>query len=324
MTKIKVGIVGYGNLGRGLVAAIQHTADLELVKIFTRRNPDQFSDEKMARTADIQDYKQKIDVLLLALGSATDIPTFGPELAAHFNTVDTYDNHGEMLSYYDAMDKVARAHQNTSLIGMGWDPGLFSLNRALTESLLPTGKTFTFWGKGVSQGHSDALRRIDGVRYAVQYTIPKSTILNHIDEQKGDLKGSQMHDRQCFIVADKNADKEEIREQVIHMKDYFEPYHTEVNFITEEEFRRDHQKMPHGGHVIRVGETGTNHQHASKIDFSLTLESNPEFTASVAVMGARAVYKMNKSGTYGAKTILDTPPSLYSSLSVKQLINTYL
>ncbi len=324
MTTIKVGIVGYGNLGKGLVAAIRHTEDLELVKIFTRRDPQQFSNDKMEHTENILEYQQEIDVLLLALGSATDIPTFGPDLAKHFNTVDTYDNHGEMGSYFETMDAVGKNHQKTCLIGMGWDPGMFSLNRVLAESLLPSGKTFTFWGKGVSQGHSDAVRRIRGVKNAVQYTIPKPSVLHHIDEQKGDLKGFEMHDRQCFIVPRKDADKEEIRSRVIHMKDYFEKYQTEVHFITEEEFQKNHQKMPHGGHVIRVGKTGFKDQHTSKIDFSLTLESNPEFTASVAVMGARAVYKMNKNGDYGAKTILDTPPSFYAPQSVKELIKNYL
>lgn len=324
MKKIRTGIVGYGNLGKGLIPAIQRTTDMELVKIFTRRNPAQFSDSRMASTDTILKFKDQIDVLILALGSATDIPELGPELAQHFNTVDTYDNHGEMLTYYEAMDKAARTHKKTSMIAMGWDPGMFSLNRVLAESILPTGNTYTFWGKGVSQGHSDALRRIKGIKYAVQYTLPKQEILEHIDRQEGNLKGFEMHNRQCFVVVEEDADRDEIKAEIIHMKDYFADYHTKVNFISEEEFLEKHQNMPHGGHVIRVGKTGMNDQNTSKIDFSLTLESNPEFTASVAVMGARAAYKRNQEEKFGAITIFDTPSSYFSPHSLRELIKNYL
>ncbi len=322
MKKIKVGIMGYGNLGKGLVSALQATPDMELIKVFTRRDPKSFQHPFMEAAGQIMDYKDKLDVLILALGSATDIPQMAPELATHFNLVDTYDNHQRIPEYYDTLAAKAKPHQKTAMIGMGWDPGLFSLNRLLSECVLPHGKTFTFWGKGVSQGHSDALKRIKGVKYAVQYTVPKQHILDQIEKQDTTLQGFQTHDRQCFVVTKPGFDKSAIEDQIIHMENYFKEYDTEVNFISEEDFKKNHQEMFHGGHVIRVGETGEKNQ--SKIDFSLTLKSNPEFTARVAVMGARAVYKMNQLENYGVITILDTPAAFYSALPLKELIKNYL
>lgn len=322
MNKIKIGIVGYGNLGKGLVSAIENTEDMELVKIFSRRKPEEFDDTRIESIDNILDYKDSIHVLVLALGSATDIPKFAPRFVEHFNTVDSYDNHSNIPNYFKIIDEIARRNNKTSMISMGWDPGLFSLNRLIAESILPKGKSFTFWGAGVSQGHSDALRRIEGVKYAVQYTIPKQEILDDIVNQPANLQSYETHNRQCFVVLEDGYDEVQIKEKIIHMKDYFENYNTEVNFISEEEFKKNHQHMPHGGHVIRIGETGESNKE--KIDFSLELESNPEFTASVALMGARAVYRMNKFGKYGAITILDTPPSFYSPLSLDELIKKYL
>src|SRR5699024_3477676 len=322
MNKIKIGIVGYGNLGKGLISAINNTDDMELVKIFTRRNPKDFNIKEIESLDNILEYKDIIHVLVLSLGSAIDIPIFAPKLAKDFNTVDCYDNHSNMLNYYKIMDKIARENNNTSMIAMGWDPGLFSLNRFMAESILPKGKSFTFWGPGLSQGHSDALRRIEGIKLAVQYTIPKKEILNNISNQPDNLETCDTHDRQCFVVLEKNYNRNDITEEIIHMKDYFEDYNTEVNFISEEEFKQNHQSMPHGGHIIRIGETGKDHKE--NIKFSLKLASNPEFTASVALAGARAVYKMNQLRNYGSITILDTPAQFYSPLSLEELIDEYL
>ena len=322
MTKIRIGIVGYGNLGRGLISAIEKTNDMELVKIFTRRDPASFQDDRMESMDNILNCKDAIDVLLLALGSATDIPTIAPGLAAHFNIVDSYDNHHNIPAYFKEVDAIAAQNGKTILISMGWDPGLFSLNRLMAESILPQGKSFTFWGVGVSQGHSDAVRRIEGVKNAIQYTLPKKEILDHISEQPAGLTSCETHDRLCFVVLKEGADPAAITEQIITMKDYFEDYHTEVNFISEEEFNKNHTSMPHGGHVIRVGETGTGRKE--KIDFSLELESNPEFTASVVIVGARAVHRMHNAGTCGALTIFDIPPAFYSTLSREELVKKYL
>lgn len=322
MEKIKIGIVGYGNLGRGLVSAIEKTGDMELVKIFTRRDPASFADGRMERMDNILNYKDSIDVLLLALGSATDIPEIAPKLAAHFNVVDSYDNHHNIPAYCKEVDAIAVENGKTILISMGWDPGLFSLNRLMAESILPQGKSFTFWGAGVSQGHSDAVRRIAGVKNAVQYTLPKREILEHITNQPAGLTNYQTHDRLCFVVLEEGGDPAAITEQIVTMKDYFENYHTEVNFISEEEFNKNHATMPHGGHVIRVGETGAGRKE--KIDFSLELESNPEFTAGVVIVGARAVHRMHNAGTYGALTIFDVPPALYAPLPREELVRKYL
>ncbi len=322
MKKIKIGIVGYGNLGKGLISAIEKTDDMELVKIFTRRDPASFADDRMESMDNILNYKDSIDVLLLALGSATDIPEIAPKLAAHFNIVDSYDNHHNIPNYFKEVDAIAAQNGKTIMISMGWDPGLFSLNRLMGESILPQGKTFTFWGTGVSQGHSDAVRRIAGVKNAVQYTLPKREILENIAYQPDGLTNYETHDRQCFVVLEEGADPAAVTEQIVTMKDYFENYNTEVNFISEEEFLKNHSAMPHGGHVIRVGETGTGRKE--KIDFSLELESNPEFTASVVIVGARAVHRIHNIGTYGALTIFDVPPALYSPFSHEELIEKYL
>lgn len=322
MDKIKIGITGYGNLGKGLVSAINNIDDMELIKIFTRRNPKIFDNPKMESMDKILDYKNSIDVLILALGSATDIPKIAPNLAKDFNMVDSYDNHKNIPDYLKQMDTILRKNNRTAMISMGWDPGLFSLNRLMGESILPKGKSFTFWGKGVSQGHSDALKRIEGVKYAVQYTIPKQEILENILEQPGDLQSYETHDRQCFVVLEKGYNKSNIKEKIINMKHYFKNYNTEIIFISEEEFKKNHGHMLHGGHVIRIGETGE--KNMEMMDFSLKLESNPEFTASVSIVGARAVYRMYRAGDYGAKTILDTPPILYSPLSKEELTKRYL
>lgn len=322
MDKIKIGIAGYGNLGKGLVSAINNTEDMELVKIFTRRDPKMFDNVKMESLDKVFDYIDSIDVLVLGLGSATDIPEIAPNLAKYFNIVDSYDNHKNIPNYFSQIDTILKENKRTAMISMGWDPGLFSLNRLIGESILPKGKSFTFWGTGVSQGHSDALRRIEGVKYAVQYTIPKQEILDDIIAQPDNLQSYETHDRQCFVVLEKGYNEKHIREKIVNMKDYFKDYNTEVIFISEGEFKEKHENMPHGGHVIRIGETGD--KNIEMMDFSLKLDSNPEFTASVSIAGARAVYRMNRTGDYGAKTILDTPPIFYSPLSKEELIEKYL
>lgn len=322
MEVIRIGIVGYGNLGRGFEQAIARNKDCQLVAIFTRRDPQSFAHEKMEHLSKILNYKDQIDVLLLALGSATDIPKIAPDLIKDFNTVDCYDNHHHMLEHYQMMDQIAKETGHVAMVGTGWDPGLFSLNRLLAEAILPQGRSFTFWGKGVSQGHSDAVRRIEGVKRGVQYTIPKEEILSSVKEIYKPLSSYQTHDRDVFIVAEEGADQKEIEEQIVKMPDYFEEYHTTVHFIDEEEFERDHLKMPHGGHVIRVGETDEDHQEI--IDFSLQLESNPLFTAAVATAAARAVYRLSQKQKYGAITILNTPPYLYHKDGLEDLIDHYL
>lgn len=322
MKKIQIGIVGYGNLGRGLECAIAQNDDMELAAVFTRRNPATLGHEKAVSYDDILQYKDQIDVLILALGSATDVPEMAPELAKHFNTVDCYDNHHRMSQHYREMDAAAKESQHTAMVATGWDPGLFSLNRLMAETILPQGLTFTFWGKGVSQGHSDAVRRIQGVANAVQYTVPKEEILNSIRDYDHELPSHKTHDRVVYVVAKEGADQTSIEQSILTMPDYFEDYHTTVHFISSEEFAKDHTGMPHGGHVIRVGNTDA--QNREIIDYTLELDSNPQFTAAVAVAAARAVLRFNENGHFGAVTVFDTPASYYSTRSIEELVAHYL
>lgn len=318
---IRVGIVGYGNLGKSVEALVNLEQDLELVKIFTRHNPDEINNDKMESIEKIDDYIGKIDVMVLAVGSATDIPEMAPKIAHKFNTVDSFDTHAKIPEYLKEMDEISKANNLVSFISTGWDPGLFSLNRMIAENILPHGYTNTFWGKGVSQGHSDAVRRIKGVKNAIQYTIPKQEIIDDIYNVENELKSYETHTRLVYVVAEDGANKEKIREEVVTMKNYFDEYETSVNFISEEEFNQKHVGMPHGGHVIRVGET-PNGKEVYK--FTLELDSNPDFTASVNVACIKACYKFFNEQNYGAHTVLDTPPVYYTNLNHFDAVKKYL
>lgn len=319
---IRIGIAGYGNLGRGVETAIQKNPDLQLVGIFTRRAPETVS-PCCAETAvfhmdSLADFKDKIDVLILCGGSKDDLPQQGPILASQFNTVDSFDTHARIPEYYAAMDAPATANKKTAMISIGWDPGMFSINRLFGEALLPDGETYTFWGKGLSQGHSDAIRRVEGVKAGVQYTIPSSTAIEQVRSgARPTLTTKDKHQRECYVVLEDGADAAVVEQTIITMPDYFADYHTTVNFIDEETLKKDHQKMPHGGFVIRSGNTSDKHNQV--VEFSLKLESNPEFTASVLVAYARACYRLNQMQQYGAKTAFDVAPGLLSMKTPEQL-----
>lgn len=318
-TTIKVGIVGYGNLGRGVEKALKQNPDFELRAIFSRRNPDDVAaGNGVVHISEVEKYKGDIDVLILCGGSATDLPEQGPELAALFNTVDSFDTHANIPGYFDKVNAAAHQGGNVSVISTGWDPGLFSLNRLLAESVLPEGKEYTFWGKGVSQGHSDAIRRVEGVKNGVQYTIPVESVVESV--RKGEdpvLTTKDKHLRECYVVVEEGADKAKIEREIKEMPNYFADYVTTVNFISEEELKSNHSAMPHGGTVLRSGRTGENNTQI--IEFGLKLDSNPEFTASVLVAYTRAVYKLSKDGQVGAKTVFDIPFGLLSPKSPEQL-----
>ncbi|GIP40156.1 diaminopimelate dehydrogenase [Paenibacillus sp. J31TS4] len=319
MQKIQVGIVGYGNLGRGVEQAIRQNPDMELAGIFTRRQPDHVSSgSKLIHLSEIESYIGKIDVMILCGGSATDLPEQGPQLAAMFHTVDSFDRHAKIPEYFEAVDAAAKKSGHASVISTGWDPGLFSLNRLLAEAVLPEGKEYTFWGKGVSQGHSDAIRRIAGVKNAVQYTIPIEEAVNQVrGGQDPDLATRDKHLRDCYVVAEPGEDLARIEQEIKTMPNYFADYETTVTFISEEELKDKHGLMPHGGVVLRSGRTG----QATKqiVEFSLKLESNPEFTGSVLVAYARAIVKFAKEGFSGAKTPFDIPLGYLSHKSPEQL-----
>lgn len=319
--RIKIGIVGYGNLGKGVEKAIRQNPDMELVAVFTRRDPARLQAETEVRFEPIsaaEQYRGKIDVMILCGGSATDLPEQTPVMARLFNTVDSFDTHARIPEFFEAVDAAAKQGGTLSIISTGWDPGLFSLNRLLAEAILPQGKDYTFWGKGVSQGHSDAIRRVPGVKAGVQYTVPVQEAIDRIRAgETPDLSTREKHVRQCFVVAEEGADKEKIREAIVTMPNYFADYDTTVTFITEEELQTHHRGMPHGGFVIRSGITGEGTKQL--IEFSLKLESNPEFTASVLVACARAGYRMRREGAVGAKTIFDLPIGYLSPKSPEQL-----
>ncbi len=316
--EIRVGIAGYGNLGRGVESAISQNKDMTLVGVFTRREPKDvqlLSQEVPVYTLDeIESFKDKIDVLILCGGSKNDLPEQGPALAKHFTTVDSYDTHAKIPEYFAAVDEVAQAAGTTAIISVGWDPGLFSINRLMGESILPEGETYTFWGKGLSQGHSDAVRRVDGVKAGVQYTLPAEDAINRVrNGEHPVLTTKEKHTRECYVVLEEGASEDEVRETIVTMPDYFVDFNTTVHFITEEVLRADHAKMPHGGFVIRSGNTG---KHTDQvIEFSLKLDSNPEFTSSVLVAYARAAYKLQQKGDTGAKTVYDIAPGLLSPKS---------
>lgn len=317
--KIRVGIVGYGNLGRGVEAALKLNPDFELEAVFTRRDVSKVAaDAKVEHFSEIEKYKGIIDVMLLCGGSATDLPQQSTQIAAMFNTVDSFDTHAKIPEYYDRLDKVAKKAGTLSLISTGWDPGLFSMIRLLTEAILPKGKTFTFWGKGVSQGHSDAVRRVPGVKKAVQYTIPVKSALDKVRSgENPELAVWEKHERVCYVVPEPGADRDRISETIKNMPHYFSDYNTTVHFITEEEFDQNHNGMPHGGCVIRTGETGAGAKQ--KMEFCLELGSNPEFTACVLTAYARAVYRMSRMGQTGARTVFDIPLGYLSPKTSKEL-----
>lgn len=317
--KIRVGIVGYGNLGKGVEMALEQNEDFQLEAIFTRRNPEKLlGTSKMVHISKIEDYKGKIDVMIMCGGSATDLPQQTPEIAKMFNTVDSFDTHANIPEYFNKLDDITKNSGTIGLISVGWDPGLFSLNRLLGQAVLPNGKDYTFWGKGVSQGHSDAIRRVDGVKDGVQYTVPIESAINMVRTGKNvELSAREKHERVCYIVPEEDADLEYIKNEIINMPNYFADYNTTVNFITEEEMNKNHKGMPHGGFVIRTGVTGEGTNQ--RMEFSLKLDSNPEFTSSVLVAYARAVYRLHNEGQNGARTVLDIPFSYLSPKSGEEL-----
>ena len=322
--KIRIGIVGYGNLGRGVELAVAKNPDMELVAVFTRRPVEQVNTGEQGtlvlNVSKAHEYTDQIDVMILCGGSATDLPQQGPEFAAMFNTVDSFDTHSRIPEYFALMDKTAKAKGKLAAISIGWDPGLFSLQRLMTEALLPGGKTYTFWGRGVSQGHSDAIRRIPGVKNAVQYTIPISAALDRVRAgEQPELAVGEQHLRDCYVVAEEGADQDRIAAEIKAMPNYFADYETKVTFITEEELLREHSQMPHGGLVIRSATTGRRDEHHQVVEFSLRLDSNPEFTASVLVAYARAVYRLHREGKTGAVTIFDIPVGYLSMDSPENL-----
>jgi len=310
---MKAAIYGYGNLGRGVERIIAMSQDIELVAVFTRRAPESIAidtpNAKVVSADEILDWKGKIDVLFLCGGSATDLPEMTPALAEHFNVVDSFDNHGSIPTHMAAVDAAARKGGTTALISCGWDPGMFSLNRLYASCLLPQGETYTFWGRGVSQGHSDAIRRVEGVVDARQYTVPIDDAMERVrNGEFPTLTTREKHTRECYVVAEEGADLERIRHDIVTMPAYFEPYDTTVHFITMEEMRRDHMDLPHGGSVIRTGRTGKNGENNQVIEYRLTLGSNPEFTGSALVAFGRAVYRMANRGDVGCKTVFDIAP----------------
>lgn len=319
--KVRIGICGYGNLGRGIEKEIVKSQDMELVGIFTRRYPKDLvtaSSVPVISTNDMEQWKDKIDVVIMCGGSATDLPVQVPNVAEMFNTVDSFDTHAKIPEYFEAVNEKATEAGKTSVISGGWDPGMFSIMRAYANAILPEGGTYTFWGKGVSQGHSDAIRRVAGVKNAIQYTIPIEEAMEQVrNGENPQLTTAEKHLRECFVVAEDGADKAEIEKQIKTMPNYFSDYNTIVHFITEEELKVEHNKMPHGGFVIHSAETGEGNKQI--IEYSLKLESNPEFTASVLIALARAAYKMNKAGQIGAKTVFDIPPAMLSAKTAEEL-----
>lgn len=322
---MNIGIYGYGNLGRGVESAIAQNPDMNLVAVFTRRAPESLKiatqSAQVVSAAEVADWADKIDVMIICGGSATDLPAMTPELAGLFCVVDSYDNHSSIPAHYAAVDAAAAASGKVALISCGWDPGMFSLNRLYAGAVLPEGKDYTFWGRGVSQGHSDAIRRIPGVLDARQYTVPVEEALEQVRSGSNpELTTRQKHRRECYVVAQEGADLEAIRQAIVTMPAYFEPYDTTVEFISMEEMRKNHAALPHGGSVIRTGATGAEGCHKQVIEYKLTLDSNPEFTGSVLVAYARGVYRKACKGETGCKTVFDFAPAEISPLSREDMI----
>ena len=321
---MKIGILGYGNLGRGVESAVRQNDDMELVCIFTRRDPASVhpSTEGVAvySVNDIEKMQGKIDVLVLCGGSATDLPEQTPEYAKYFNVIDSFDTHARIPEHFANVDQAAKEHGHVAMISCGWDPGMFSIMRLYGSAILPEGKDYTFWGKGVSQGHSDAIRRVPGVKNGKQYTIPVESALEAVRSGANpELTTRQKHMRECFVVAEEGADLVQIEQDIKTMPNYFDEYDTTVHFISEEELKRDHSGIPHGGFVIRTGKTGWNDENSHVIEYSLKLDSNPEFTSSVIIAYARAAYRMNQEGQNGCKTVFDVAPAYLSALSGEEL-----
>lgn len=319
---IRIGILGYGNLGRGVDIAITKNPDMALVGIYSRRPPASIEPlsaaTQVAPISALYDQAKEIDVLILCGGSKDDLPEQGPQMAALFNTVDSFDTHARIPEYFALVDTQARANQKTALISIGWDPGLFSLNRLFGEAVVPDGETYTFWGKGLSQGHSDAIRRVPGVKAGVQYTIPSEDAIAQVRSgSRPQLATRQKHRRECFVVLEEGAKAETIEQAIVTMPDYFADYDTSVHFISMEGLRTEHDAMPHGGFVIRSGSSSAVHNQV--VEYSIKLDSNPEFTASVLVAYARAAWRLNQQGQYGAKSVFDVAPGLLSPKTPEQL-----
>lgn len=329
MSKIRIGIAGYGNLGKGVELAIRQNDDMELAGIFTRRDPSTLKPLTQGVPVfgmnDVKSKENDIDVMIICGGSATDLPEQTPELAKTFNVIDSFDTHARIPEHFANVDKAAKESGHLALISLGWDPGLFSLNRLYAESILPNGKSYTFWGKGVSQGHSDAIRRVEGVKRGIQYTVPIEAAMDAVRSgSQPELTTRQKHLRECWIVPEEGADLAKIENDIKTMKNYFDEYDTTVNFITEEEFDAVHNKMPHGGFVMRSGLTGDGEKTHQMIEYSLKLESNPEFTASVLICYARALARLKAEGATGCKTAFDIAPAYLSKLSGEELRATML
>lgn len=326
--KIRIGIYGHGNLGRGVENAIMQNSDMELAAIFTRRDPSTITPVTSGATvlsvSKAMEMKDKIDVMILCSGSASDLPIQTPLLAGSFNVVDSFDTHANIPAHFDAVDAASKKGGHSAIISVGWDPGLFSINRMMANAILPDGSDYTFWGRGVSQGHSDAIRRIAGVIDARQYTVPVESALRAVrNGETPDLTARQKHLRECYVVAEEGADKEAIRREIVNMPNYFSDYDTSVTFITREELDKNHRELPHGGFVLRSGKTaGGSHSHI--IEYSLKLDSNPEFTACVLAAYARAAYRLSNEKQYGCKTVLDIAPAYISPLSEAELRERYL
>ncbi len=321
---IKIGVYGYGNLGRGVECAVKQNPDMELVAVFTRRDPATVKiltdSAVVCNVADVEQWKDKIDVMIICGGSATDLPVQTPALAKMFNVVDSFDTHARIPEHFANVDVSAKENGNIAIISCGWDPGMFSLNRLYANAILPDGKDYTFWGKGVSQGHSDAVRRIAGVKNAKQYTIPVDEALAAVRSGANpELTTRQKHIRECFVVLEEGADAAKVEQEIVTMPNYFADYDTTVNFISEEEFLANHAGIPHGGFVIRTGQTGWDGEHKHVIEYSLKLDSNPEFTSSVIAAYARAAYKMAAEGMTGCKTVFDIAPAYLSAQSGEEL-----
>ena len=322
---MNIGIYGYGNLGKGVEDAIKRNSDMTLKAVFTRRSPESLKiateGAKVVGAADVLLWKDEIDVLIICGGSATDLPEMTPELAKNFNVIDSYDNHSSIPVHFKNVDESASANGTTALISCGWDPGMFSLNRLYSACVLPDGTDYTFWGKGVSQGHSDAIRRIEGVLDARQYTVPVEEAMNRIRKgETPEFTARDKHERVCYVVAKEGADKERIEKEIVTMPAYFEPYNTSVYFISMEEMKRDHAELPHGGSVIRTGVSGEENCHKQVIEYKLTLDSNPEFTGSVLTAYARAVYRMAQRKDFGCKTVFDIAPADLSLMPKEDII----
>lgn len=321
---IKIGILGYGNLGRGVECAVKQNDDMELVAVFTRRNPEDVKilteTATVCNVADVEDWKDKIDVMIICGGSATDLPKQTPVYAKMFNVIDSFDTHAKIPEHFANVDAAAKEGGHVGIISVGWDPGMFSLNRLYANAILPDGNDYTFWGKGVSQGHSDAIRRVEGVKDGKQYTIPVEAALKAVrNGENPELTTRQKHTRECFVVLEEGADAAKVEEEIKTMPNYFSDYDTTVHFISEEELKANHSGIPHGGFVLRSGKTGWNQENSHLIEYSLKLDSNPEFTSSVLIAYARAAYRLAKEGQSGCKTVFDIAPAYLSAKSGEEL-----